>query len=251
MPTGASCVPHHCRGPCQCRNPLVHALIAGGLLTGAAVAGRRLTKAQSTVGADATVAAAVAPQAPVAPLPPGATPNYRAIVQQAARPWSASPSKGRRRWRAACPACRRAWRTTRSTSSSAASRLGAASRGGEVPVRGQGSGFIISADGLILTNAHVVRDMKDVTVKLSDRREFKTKVLGTDTVTDIAVLRIDARNLPTVRLGDAQQLQVGDPVLAIGSPFGFEQTATQGIVSAKGRSLPGDGAVPFIRPTLR
>jgi serine protease Do len=86
-----------------------------------------------------------------------------------------------------------------------------------------------------------------VTVKLSDRREFKAKVLGTDTVTDVAVLRIDAKGLPTVRLGDPQQLQVGDPVLAIGSPFGFEQTATQGIVSAKGRSLPGDGAVPFIQ----
>ena len=84
-------------------------------------------------------------------------------------------------------------------------------------------------------------------VKLSDRREFKAKVLGTDPTTDIAVLRIDAKGLPTVRLGDAQQLQVGDPVLAIGSPFGFEQTATQGIVSAKGRSLPGDAAVPFIQ----
>ena len=120
-------------------------------------------------------------------------------------------------------------------------------RGGEMPFRGQGSGFIISADGLILTNAHVVRDVKEVTVKLSDRREFKAKVLGADPTTDIAVLRIDAKNLPTVRLGDAQQLQVGDPVLAIGSPFGFEQTATQGIVSAKGRSLPGDAAVPFIQ----
>jgi serine protease Do len=120
-------------------------------------------------------------------------------------------------------------------------------RGGELPFRGQGSGFIISGDGLILTNAHVVRDVKEVTVKLSDRREFKAKVLGSDPTTDIAVLRIDAKGLPMVRLGDPQQLQVGDPVLAIGSPFGFEQTATQGIVSAKGRSLPGDAAVPFIQ----
>jgi serine protease Do len=115
------------------------------------------------------------------------------------------------------------------------------------PFRGQGSGFIISADGLILTNAHVVRDAKDVTVKLSDRSEYAAKVLGSDPVTDVAVLRIDAKGLPTVRLGDPRQLAVGDPVLAIGAPFGFEQTATQGIVSAKGRSLPGDAVVPFIQ----
>lgn len=115
------------------------------------------------------------------------------------------------------------------------------------PFRSQGSGFIISNDGLLLTNAHVVRDAKEVIVQLSDRREFKAKVLGADAATDVAVLRIDARNLPVVRLGDAQRLQVGDPVLAIGSPFGFEQTATQGIVSAKGRSLPGGTSVPYIQ----
>jgi serine protease Do len=122
-------------------------------------------------------------------------------------------------------------------------------RGGppQQPFRGQGSGFIISEDGLILTNAHVVRDAKDVTVKLSDRREYTAKVLGSDPVTDVAVLRIDAKGLPVVRLGDPKQLAVGDPVLAIGAPFGFEQTATQGIVSAKGRSLPGDAVVPFIQ----
>ncbi|HWH80824.1 MAG TPA: trypsin-like peptidase domain-containing protein, partial [Burkholderiaceae bacterium] len=113
-------------------------------------------------------------------------------------------------------------------------------RGGQVPFRGLGSGFIISSDGLILTNAHVVREAKDVTVKLSDRREFSAKVLGSDATTDIAVLRIDARDLPVVRLGDPKGLEVGDPVLAIGAPYGLEQTATQGIVSAKGRSLPGD-----------
>jgi serine protease Do len=110
-----------------------------------------------------------------------------------------------------------------------------------------GSGFIISSDGLVLTNAHVVREAKDVTVKLSDRREFTAKVLGLDTATDIAVLRIDAKDLPVVRLGDPKSLEVGDPVLAIGAPYGLEQTATQGIVSAKGRSLPGDAVVPFIQ----
>jgi len=116
-----------------------------------------------------------------------------------------------------------------------------------VPFRGQGSGFIISSDGLILTNAHVVREAKEVTVKLSDRREFSAKVLGSDAATDIAVLRIQAKDLPTVRLGDPQNIEVGDPVLAIGAPYGFEQTATTGIISAKGRSLPGDAVVPFIQ----
>jgi serine protease Do len=115
------------------------------------------------------------------------------------------------------------------------------------PFRGQGSGFIISSDGLILTNAHVVREAKEVTVKLSDRREFAAKVLGSDTTTDIAVLRIDAKDLPVARLGDSKKLEVGDPVMAIGSPYGFEQTATSGIVSAKGRSLPNDAVVPFIQ----
>ncbi|HET9642473.1 MAG TPA: DegQ family serine endoprotease [Burkholderiaceae bacterium] len=119
--------------------------------------------------------------------------------------------------------------------------------GGQVPFRGQGSGFIVSADGLILTNAHVVREAKEVTVKLQDRREYRAKVLGADPATDVAVLRIEAKNLPVVRLGDLKNIEVGDPVLAIGAPFGLEQTATQGIVSAKGRSLPGDAYVPFIQ----
>lgn len=120
-------------------------------------------------------------------------------------------------------------------------------QGGEMPFKGLGSGFIISSDGLILTNAHVVRDAKEVTVKLKDRREFSAKVLGSDPTTDIAVLKIDATGLPTVLLGDARTLQVGDPVLAIGAPYGLEETATQGIVSAKGRALPGDTVVPFIQ----
>lgn len=117
----------------------------------------------------------------------------------------------------------------------------------EVPTRGQGSGFIVSSDGIILTNAHVVKDAKEVTVKLTDRREFRAKVLGSDPKTDIAVLRIDAKNLPVVTLGKTSELRVGEWVLAIGSPFGFENTVTAGVVSAKGRSLPDDSAVPFIQ----
>ncbi len=99
----------------------------------------------------------------------------------------------------------------------------------------------------MLTNAHVVDGAKEVTVKLSDHREFKAKVLGADRSSDIAVLKIDGHDLPTVALGNSDQLGVGDYVLAIGEPFGLEETATAGIVSAKGRSLPGDGYVPFIQ----
>jgi serine protease Do len=117
----------------------------------------------------------------------------------------------------------------------------------DMPVHGQGSGFIVSADGLILTNAHVVRDAKDVTVKLTDRREFSAKVLGSDPKTDVAVLKIDAKNLPVVPIGSARDLKVGEWVLAIGSPFGFENSVTAGVVSAKGRSLPDDAFVPFIQ----
>lgn len=117
----------------------------------------------------------------------------------------------------------------------------------DVPVRGMGSGFIVGADGIVLTNAHVVKDATDVTVKLPDRREFKAKVLGTDPKTDVAVLKIEARNLPVVTLGTSESLRVGEWVLAIGAPFGFENTVTAGVVSAKGRSLPDDSAVPFIQ----
>ena len=113
--------------------------------------------------------------------------------------------------------------------------------------RSQGSGFIVSPDGIILTNAHVVADAKEVTVKLTDRREFRAKVLGADPKTDVAVLRIDAKNLPTVPLADPRDLKVGEWVLAIGSPFGFENTVTAGVVSAKGRSLPDDSFTPFIQ----
>ena len=117
---------------------------------------------------------------------------------------------------------------------------------GEMPVHGLGSGFIVAPDGVILTNAHVVNGANEVTVKLIDKREFKAKVLGLDKASDIAVLRIDANDLPTVRLGDPGQTRVGSWVLAIGAPFGFENSATAGIVSAKSRSL-DEGYVPFIQ----
>ncbi len=117
----------------------------------------------------------------------------------------------------------------------------------EVPTHGIGSGFIVSPDGVVLTNAHVVDGARQVRVKLTDRREFTARVVGVDKDTDVAVLRIDAKGLPTVKLGDPARTQVGEWVVAIGSPFGFENTVTAGVVSAKARSLPGEGYIPFLQ----
>lgn len=237
------------------RKTLVLTLITAGLVLAATSAAFSLypanwfAKDKPVSVATSAETALVPVAAPASPVPPGTMPNYRAIVQQAGPAVVGVTVAGLRKlgpdefpldlndpffqFFRGLPGFQ--W------------RLPGQGQDGKVPFRSLGSGFIISSDGLILTNAHVVRAATEVIVKLSDRREFKAKVLGSDTATDIAVLRIDAKNLPVVRLGDAQQLQVGDPVLAIGSPFGFEQTATQGIVSAKGRSLPGDTAVPFIQ----
>ena len=117
----------------------------------------------------------------------------------------------------------------------------------EYQSRSLGSGFIVSADGYVLTNAHVIDSADEVMVKLNDKREFKAKVIGADRLTDVALLKIDASGLPTVRIGDPGKLRVGEWVFAIGSPFGLEQTVTAGIVSAKGRSLPDENYVPFIQ----
>ena len=110
-----------------------------------------------------------------------------------------------------------------------------------------GSGFIITTDGFVLTNAHVVEAADEITVKLNDKREFKAKVIGSDRRTDIALLKIEATGLPAVKFGDPNKLKVGEWVIAIGSPFGFENSVTAGIVSAKGRSLPQENFVPFIQ----
>jgi serine protease Do len=118
---------------------------------------------------------------------------------------------------------------------------------GSVPMHGEGSGFIISPDGTILTNAHVVADAQTVTVKLTDRREFDAKVLGVDQKTDVAVLKIAAKDLPVVHLAGADNVQVGEWVVAIGAPFGFDNSVTAGIVSAKGRTLPDGSYVPFLQ----
>ncbi|HKS57876.1 MAG TPA: DegQ family serine endoprotease [Steroidobacteraceae bacterium] len=124
---------------------------------------------------------------------------------------------------------------------------GGRGEGDGMPERGTGSGFIVSADGYILTNAHVVMDADEVTVRLSDRREFSAKVIGSDERSDVALIKIDAKDLPTVRIGDPQKLRPGEWVVAIGSPFGLENSATAGIVSATSRAVGGESYVPFIQ----
>jgi len=113
--------------------------------------------------------------------------------------------------------------------------------------RSLGSGFIISSDGYVLTNDHVVKDADEIVVRLNNRREYEAKVVGSDARSDVAVLKIDAKNLPTVKIGKSKNLKVGEWVLAIGSPFDFDHTVTAGIVSALGRSLPNENYVPFIQ----
>jgi len=123
-------------------------------------------------------------------------------------------------------------------------------RGGperELEQQSVGSGFVISSDGYLITNAHVVDGADEVNVKLTDKREFKAKVVGVDKRTDIALLKIEAKDLPKVTIGDPDKLKVGEWVVAIGKPFGLENTMTAGIVSAKGRDLPQENLVPFIQ----
>ena len=231
---------------------------AAGIFTVGAVTGLTAPQLLRTAAAPQTVASAVsaatnaASVAPAAgaPIPLMTAPNYRAIVAQNQAAVVGISIVGEQK--------------VASRGSSRGSPFGGGDddndpfsfffrnmphgpNGGTVPVRAQGSGFIVSSDGLILSNAHVVENATTVTVKLSDHREFKAKVLGSDKTSDIAVLKIDAKSLPTVRIGNSEQLSVGDYVLAIGQPFGLEETATAGIVSATSRALPGDGYVPFIQ----
>jgi serine protease Do len=117
----------------------------------------------------------------------------------------------------------------------------------EAPERGLGSGFIISPDGYILTNAHVVLENSEVTVKLTNKREYKAQVIGADEYTDVALIKINATGLPTVKIGDPGKIEPGEWVAAIGAPFGFENSVTVGVVSAKGRLLPSGSYVPFIQ----
>ncbi len=219
--------------------PLAWAMLGGSLAVVGTAGAFDLPWQQPAKTPVAIAAAASLPAANTAaavPLAPAAAPNYRAIVQQYGPSVVGITVEGNRVAEAGDgegQGLPPGWRRLQPP--------------GAQPFRGQGSGFIVSADGLVLTNAHVVKDARTVTVRMADRREYTATVLGSDAATDIAVLRIPAKGLVPVRLGDPAQLQVGDPVLAIGAPYGLTQTATAGIVSATGRSLPGDGAVPFIQ----
>ncbi len=217
--------------------PLVLAMAAAGF-------GGAIGHGLAQHGAQAQVPAAAATTAPAA-LPAAALPDFAAITQRWGPAVVNISVDGMRKVRA------EDLQDGSPEDLQELLRRFGGGRGGakvpQVPVHGLGSGFIVSADGLILTNAHVVADAREVTVKLTDRREFKARVLGSDARTDVAVLRIEARGLPTVQLGDSRALRPGDWVLAIGSPFGFENTVTAGVVSATGRTLPDDSAVPFIQ----
>ncbi|WP_280571265.1 trypsin-like peptidase domain-containing protein, partial [Chromohalobacter sp. 296-RDG] len=118
---------------------------------------------------------------------------------------------------------------------------------GDTPRRSLGSGFIFDEDGYIMTNAHVVKEADEILVRLNDRRELKAELVGADEKTDVAVLKVEADNLPTLELGESTDLKVGQWVAAIGSPFGFDHSVTSGIISAINRTLPQDVYVPFIQ----
>ena len=229
---------------------LVAALLAAGVLGGAGVGA--LDKLHSHAGA-AVPPAITAPAAPTAPGTSAALPDFPQITERYGPAVVNISVTGTTRVSDESPFAQDEGDPSANTPFSEFFRhfqqAPRAGRGGqqEMPTRGQGSGFILSADGIILTNAHVVKGAKEVTVKLTDRREYRAKVLGADAKTDVAVLRIDAKNLPVVAIGKTSDLRVGEWVLAIGSPFGFENTVTAGVVSAKGRSLPDDSAVPFIQ----
>ncbi|MCB2070426.1 MAG: trypsin-like peptidase domain-containing protein, partial [Ottowia sp.] len=240
---------------------LVAALIAAGMIGGAGVVA--LEHAHTPVHAQGVAVAQVAQAAPAAPAAMVAMPNFSAITAKygpavvnisvsGTRKVSMNGSDdegGAAVQRNLPPGMQEFFKQFGLPPGAFGFGPGQGQGGGaqEAPMRGEGSGFIVSPDGLILTNAHVVRGADEVTVKLTDRREFKAKVLGQDDKTDVAVIKIDAHNLPVMPLGSSKALSTGEWVLAIGSPFGFENSVTAGVVSAKGRSLPDEGMVPFIQ----
>jgi len=238
---------------------LVLALLAAGAVGGAGVSAFNAAHSVATAAAPAALSASAGTLAPMASVPM-ALPDFSQITERYGPAVVNISVTGTTKVRNDSPMAQGDDDDNDDTPSSGdpffeffkrfqqgQGRPGGRGNAQEMPTRGQGSGFIVSPDGIILTNAHVVRDAKEVTVKLTDRREYRAKVLGADPKTDVAVLRIDAKNLPVVTLGKVSELKVGEWVLAIGSPFGFENTVTAGVVSAKGRSLPDDSAVPFIQ----
>jgi serine protease Do len=227
---------------------------AAGLFSFGAITGFSAPSLLHTVGSDSATlpAAATAEPAPGA-IPPGTAPNYHAIFKRNEAAVVSITSVGATKIAAEQPFDSGNLFGDRNPFGDQDNPFSQFFRNmprlpqNRVPTRALGSGFIVSPNGIILTNAHVVDGAKTVTVSLSDHRELKAKVLGADRTSDIAVLKINASDLPTVRLGDSDHLEVGDYVMAIGAPFGLTETATSGIVSALGRSLPDDGYMSFIQ----
>ena len=228
------------------------ALLSAGLIGTAGLSGLYYQDARAAASTTAATAVTAATAAPLISSP-AAMPNFAAITERSGPavvnisvtgttkaamrgPWQGGPG--------GVPDDDPLWEFFRHFQSPGFNGPGG---GAQTPTHGQGSGFILTDDGIILTNAHVVKDADEVTVKLTDRREFRAKVLGSDPRTDVAVLKIEAHDLPTVQLGSTKNLKPGEWVLAIGSPFGFENSVTAGVVSATGRSLPDDSFVPFIQ----
>ncbi len=220
--------------------------VASGVFAVGAAAGWMAPSLFKSAQAD-TVSNAAAAVNPSDPIPLGTAPNYRAIVAQNRDSVVGITTAGETKVSAELGGANPFGNDDDNPLSQFFRQMPRPRGQSQMPMHAQGSGFIVSSDGIVLTNAHVVDGAKEVTVKLIDRREFKAKVLGADKTSDIAVLKIEAHGLPAVRMGNSDKLGVGDYVLAIGAPFGLEETATAGIVSATGRSLPGDGAVPFIQ----
>jgi len=232
---------------------LVWALVAGGVLAaGGTAAALQMAASGKTEAAPAAPATLVAPMQTSAPAPAQALPDFAQIAatQGAAVVNISVTGSVKTAGRTAGPQLDPndpMFQFFRHFQIPGMPGGPGAPEGREMPTRGQGSGFIVSSDGVILTNAHVVRGAQEVTVKLTDRREFQAKVLGSDPKTDVAVLKIEAKNLPVVTLGSTANMRVGEWVLAIGSPFGFENSVSAGVVSAKGRALPDENFVPFIQ----
>jgi serine protease Do len=224
---------------------LVRSLVAAGALSVAALAGYATLGASPLHGAVAAPAPAAAAAASAQPAAPVGLPNFTSIVQQHGPAVVNISVTSKLEKTAFNPD--RSRLDPDDPFSQFFRQFGMPQPRNETPMRGLGSGFIVSPDGVILTNAHVVADASNVTVKLTDRREYKAKVVGLDKASDVAVLKIDAKNLPAVKLPAADEVKVGEWVLAIGSPYGFENTVTAGIVSAKARALPDGSYVPFIQ----
>jgi serine protease Do len=209
---------------------LIALLLCAGLLSAC-------KKAENTPPAASSPPAPAAPASPAAPATTGTRlPDFVSLVKQSGKSVvniSATRSGG--------PAA------GRDPMQEFLRRFGGGQDNGEAPTGSIGSGFIISADGLVMTNAHVVNGFNEISVKLNDKRRFRARLLGADAYTDVALLKIDAKDLPAVKIGDPNRLEPGEWVAAIGSPFGFESSVTVGVVSALGRILPSGSYVPFIQ----